>query len=150
MAKTRTPIVTSSSPSLAATNTTATATTSVKKHKKRDEYNPPHQHNETIHNKSKPLRNKDSNNKLQSTTTKPSKTPSPPVKTIQPPYSYKILWSRHIIQYHIILHAVPDKFIIYNPTSTHINIDTSKWSTHYLLRQPYPGNLIVNIGDDRD
>eukprot|EP00002_Diphylleia_rotans_P036573 TRINITY_DN8077_c0_g1_i1.p1 TRINITY_DN8077_c0_g1~~TRINITY_DN8077_c0_g1_i1.p1 ORF type:complete len:281 (-),score=93.55 TRINITY_DN8077_c0_g1_i1:62-904(-) len=74
----------------------------------------------------------------------PKPTPKAP-ETIKPPYSMKVNRKRGFVQVRVTLHRIPEKLINYEPTATHLYVDTLKYSKKYLLNEPYPDGIKVDL-----
>ena len=70
--------------------------------------------------------------------------------SVTPQYSYKLIYSRSLIEYTVRLAQtkLPDKYINYQPTQDKFYLDTFQHSTKYLLSEPYPGNITVDVSSE--
>jgi hypothetical protein len=72
----------------------------------------------------------------------------PGVNVVIPNYSMKLSKSGSTVVFKVDLKKVPEQLINFQPTPTHIHLDTFKYSKKFAIHQEYPQNLTVDAGPD--
>lgn len=68
----------------------------------------------------------------------------PAFATQTPPHNLHLNRFQNVVKCIITLHHIPDQCIKFEPTSTHVYLDTFKFSKKFLLRVPYPEEVEVD------
>jgi hypothetical protein len=72
----------------------------------------------------------------------------PGVNVVIPNYSMKLSKSGSTVVFKVDLKKVPEQLINFQPTPTHIHLDTFKYSKKFVIHKEYPHNLTVDAGPD--
>ncbi len=72
----------------------------------------------------------------------------PGVNVVIPNFSMKLSKSGSTVVVKVDLKKVPEQLINFQPTPTHIHLDTFKYSKKFVIHKAYPHNLTVDAGPD--
>jgi hypothetical protein len=72
----------------------------------------------------------------------------PGVNVVVPNFSMKLSKSGSTVVLKVDLKKVPEQLINFQPTPTHIHLDTFKYSKKFVIHKAYPHNLTVDAGSD--
>jgi len=72
----------------------------------------------------------------------------PGVNVVIPNFSMKLSKSGSTVVVKVDLKKVPEQLINFQPTPTHIHLDTFKYSKKFVIHKEYPHNLTVDAGPD--
>jgi hypothetical protein len=72
----------------------------------------------------------------------------PGVNVVIPNFSMKLSKSGSTVVFKVDLKKVPEQLINFQPTPTHIHLDTFKYSKKFVIHKEYPHNLTVDAGPD--
>jgi hypothetical protein len=72
----------------------------------------------------------------------------PGVNVVVPNFSMKLSKSGSTVVLKVDLKKVPEQLINFQPTPTHIHLDTFKYSKKFVIHKAYPHNLTVDAGPD--
>lgn len=72
----------------------------------------------------------------------------PGVNVVIPNFSMKLSKSGSTVVVKVDLKKVPEQLINFQPTPTHIHLDTFKYSKKFVIHKAYPHNLTVDAGSD--
>lgn len=68
-------------------------------------------------------------------------------KTLEPPHNLHLARKKNVVKCRIDLYKVPPKCVNFDPTRTHLYVDTLKFTKKYLLKVPYPEGVEVDPTD---
>jgi hypothetical protein len=72
----------------------------------------------------------------------------PGINVVIPNFSMKLSKSGSTVVIKVDLKKVPEQFINFQPTPTHMHLDTFKYSKKFVIHKAYPHNLTVDAGPD--
>jgi hypothetical protein len=72
----------------------------------------------------------------------------PGVNLVIPNYSMKLSKSGSTVVFKVDLKKIPEQLINFQPTPTHLHLDTFKYSKKFVIHKEYPHGLTVDAGPD--